>query len=292
VSAPCVLPLSARLADRVGLSCLSLTGQGAWGPPVNRHAAIGIVRAAADAGAQLFDTSDAYGPGLSEELLAEALHPYRDEVVIATKAGFARRGPDDWTTDASPAALRRACDASLRRLRLEAIPLYQLHAPDPAVPLADSVGALDDLRREGKVGAIGVCNLSPEQVRAALAVAPLETVMVGMRDQRADLAELLRLCAEHGLTFLHWPRSVPGDPWSSAVAAIARRHDVGPATVMTAWLLASDPAFVPIPGARSRAQLQAQRRGLDLVLSPAETTCLDDRYLNAAPPGDETGALT
>jgi pyridoxine 4-dehydrogenase len=154
------------VVNRMGFGAMRITGPGAWGPPPDRTQAIRALRVAVDAGVNFIDTADSYGPGVSEEIIAEALFPYPDGLVVATKGGLARPGPGQWVPDGRPERLRACCEGSLRRLRLEQIPLYQLHRPDPAVPLAESVGALAQLKREGKVRHVGVSNVSLEQLRA------------------------------------------------------------------------------------------------------------------------------
>ena len=201
-------------------------------------------------GVTFIDTADSYGPSVSEELIAEALHPYPDDLVIATKGGLVRPGPNRWDGDGRPEHLREACEGSLRRLRLDQIPLYQLHAPDPKVPLAESVGAIAELKDEGKIRHVGVSNVSEAQLRAAQRIVPIVSVQnrYNVNDRRSQ--PLVDLCEQEDMVFLPWaPLQESGR--RVAVAAAAQRHGVTEQQVVIAWLLASSPAILPIPGTGS-----------------------------------------
>ncbi len=254
-----------REGRRVGFGTLSLVGPQGWGMPARPHDARRVLRRAVELGVPVIDTADAYGPGLAEELVASALWPYGD-VMIATKGGIERRARHDWTPNGRPEHLRRACEASLRRLRMDAIPLYQLHMPDPAVPFLESVGALADLCREGKIGAVGLSNVTVDQVEAALTVTDIATVQNGYNIVHRESAEVVRLCEKLAIPFLAW---FPLDSGSLAAAAGLARvtapdRSITPAQVALVWLLAESPAIVPIPGTSSIEHLEANVAALSV----------------------------
>jgi pyridoxine 4-dehydrogenase len=248
---------------RLGLGTMSLTGAGVWGEPEDPESARRLLRRALELGVTFLDTADSYGPDVSERLIAEALRPYPQDVVIATKAGLRRRGPGDWYADCRPEHLRRACEGSLRRLGLERIDLYQLHTVDPQVPIEESIGALVELRAEGKVRHIGVCNVDRAQLARAQAVAPI--VSVQNRYSLADRAHepVLEECERAGLAFIAWAPLAKG--------FLAR----GGADVALAWLLRRSPVLLPIPGTASVEHLEQNVRALDLVLEAADLEALD-----------------
>ena len=236
--------------NRLGFGAMRITGRGIWGDPPSRDQAIATLRRVVELGVTFIDTADSYGPSVSEELIAEALHPYPDDLVIATKGGLVRPGPNRWDEDGRPEHLREACEGSLRRLRLDQIPLYQLHAPDPKVPLAESVGAIAELKDEGKIRHVGVSNVSEAQLRAAQRIVPIVSVQnrYNVNDRRSQ--PLVDLCEQEDMVFLPWaPLQESGR--RVAVAAAARRHGVTEQQVVIAWLLASSPAILPIPGTGS-----------------------------------------
>jgi pyridoxine 4-dehydrogenase len=271
-----------RLADdlavvRLGLGAMPLCGPGAWGEPPDRSGALAVLRRAVELGIGLIDTADAYGPGSNERLVAEALHPYPQGVVIATKGGQLRPAPGEWRADGRPEHLRRACEASLRRLRLERIDLYQLHTIDPQVPLEESVGALARLREEGKIRCIGLCNVSVAQLRRARAVAPIATVQnrYNLFD-RVD-PELLALCERDAIPLICWFPLANGElsAGAGALRRIARSRGVSPAQVALAWLLARSPVTLPIPGTRSLTHLEEDVGAMGIVLSEMEMAILE-----------------
>ena len=236
--------------NRLGFGAMRITGRGIWGDPPSRDQAIATLRRVVELGVTFIDTADSYGPAVSEELIAEALHPYPDDLVIATKGGLVRPGPHRWDEDGRPEHLREACEGSLRRLRLDQIPLYQLHAPDPKVPLAESVGAIAELKDEGKIRHVGVSNVSEAQLRAAQRIVPIVSVQnrYNVNDRRSQ--PLVDLCEQEDMVFLPWaPLQESGR--RVAVAAAAQRHGVTEQQVVIAWLLASSPAILPIPGTGS-----------------------------------------
>jgi pyridoxine 4-dehydrogenase len=242
---------------RLGFGAMRITGEGVWGPPPDRDAALAVLRRAVELGIDLIDTADTYGPNVSEELIAEALAPYPDGLVIATKGGFARPGPGQWPPDGRPEHLREACEGSLRRLGLERIDLHQLHTPDPKVPYEESVGAMKELQEEGKIRHLGVSNVDLEQLATARSI--VEVVSVQNRYNLGDRhsADVLEVCQRDGIAFIPWfpldagKLAEPGGP----AAEIAARHGVSTAQIALAWLLAQD-EVVPIPGTGKVAHLE------------------------------------
>jgi len=276
-----------RLGDfsvcRLGFGAMRITGRGVWGPPADRAAALRVLRRAVELGVGFIDTADSYGPGVSEELIAEALAPYRDGLIIATKGGLTRPGPDEWRSDARPAHLRTACEASLKRLRTDRIDLYQLHSPDPRVPLEDSVGALVDLQHERKIRHIGVSNVDVRELAAARRVATIVSVQnrYNLADRSSD--PVLTVCERDGIAFLPWyPLSAGRDAARAgrAIAEVAARHQATPAQVAIAWLLARSPVMLPIPGTSSLAHLEENLQAARLRLSAADRATLDDSNLD------------
>jgi pyridoxine 4-dehydrogenase len=254
---------------RLGFGAMRITGKGIWGPPDDSEAAKRLLRRVVELDVNLIDTADSYGPEVSENLIAEALHPYPDGLVIATKGGLRRSGPGQWPRDGRPERLKECCEGSLRRLRLERIDLYQLHSPDPKVPIEDSLGALRDLRNEGKIRHIGVSNVSAEELERARAVVDVATVQnrYNLYDRRSE--DVLGVCERDGIGFLPWfPLATgglarPGGP----VDELASAHAATPGQLALAWLLARSPVMLPIPGTASIDHLEenvaAQRISLD-----------------------------
>jgi aryl-alcohol dehydrogenase-like predicted oxidoreductase len=261
------------VVHRMGLGAMRITGEGIWGDPPDREQARAVLRAAVDLGVNFIDTADSYGPEVSERLIAEALHPYPDGLVIATKGGLVRPGPDRWNADGRPAHLREACEGSLRRLRLDQIPLYQLHRPDPRVPLADSLGELVRLKSEGKIAHIGVSNVSPAQLRAAQRVTTIVSVQnrYNAADRRSQ--PVLAACEADGLAFLPWA-PVQQAKENPAVAQAVRRHGASPRQIVLAWLLARSPRMLPIPGTGSPGHVADNIAAAAIELSPAEVAAI------------------
>jgi len=257
---------------RLGFGAMRITGDGVWGEPDDREAAKAVLRRTLDLGINLIDTADSYGPEVSERLIAEALHPYPDELVIATKGGLLRDGPGQWRPDCRPEHLKQACEASLRRLQVERIDVYQLHTVDRDVPLEESVGALVELRDEGKIAHIGLSNVSVAQLDRAQAMT--EVVSVQNRFNLADRGteDVLEACTERGLGFIPWfpldagALADPGGP----VDEVARRHGATPGQVALAWLLARSPVMLPIPGTSSVEHLEENVRAAEFELSTEE----------------------
>jgi aryl-alcohol dehydrogenase-like predicted oxidoreductase len=266
-----ILSLGDLRVRRLGFGAMRITGEGVWGEPADRGEALAVLRRALELGINLIDTADSYGPQVSEELIAEALHPYPEDLVIATKGGFARPGPGKWSGDGRPEHLRAACEGSLRRLRIDRIDLYQLHVPDRDVPYEESVGALKELRDEGKVRQIGVSNVDLDQLATARGI--VEVVSVQNRFNLGDRhsADVLEACQAAGIGFIPWfplnagSLAEPGGPASE----IADRHDATAAQVALAWLLGL-PATLPIPGTGSVAHLEENVAAASLRLSAEE----------------------
>jgi aryl-alcohol dehydrogenase-like predicted oxidoreductase len=262
---------------RLGFGAMRITGSGIWGEPHDPAACKQLLRRVVDAGVDLIDTADSYGPEVSENLIAEALHPYPDTLVIATKGGFERPGPGRWEPNCRPERLKRCCEASLQRLKLDRIDLYQLHTVDPRVPIEDSIGALAELQEEGKIRHIGVSNVSGEHLARAQQVAPIASVQ--NRYNVADRAseEVLQACEQAGLGFLPWAPISRGDLDSlgGPLDEVARARGATPAQVALAWLLAHSPVTLPIPGTSSIAHFEQNLEAAELELSAEELEALD-----------------
>jgi pyridoxine 4-dehydrogenase len=259
--------------NRLGFGAMRITGRGVWGEPPDHEAALLTLRTAVDQGVNFIDTADSYGPLVSEEFIAEALYPYPDDLVIATKGGYARSGPDRWEPDGRPAHLREACEGSLRRLKLDQIPLYQFHIPDPNVPFAESIAAVAALKDEGKIRHIGVSNVTEEQLREAQRITPIVSVQnrYNASDRRSQ--SLVDLCEQEDLVFLPWAPIQQGDQ-NSAIANAAENHNVTTNQVILAWLLASSSAMLPIPGTGSAEHAVENIAAAALTLSPAEVAAI------------------
>jgi aryl-alcohol dehydrogenase-like predicted oxidoreductase len=235
---------------RLGFGTMRLTGKGVWGEPSDRDEAIAVLRRAVELGINLIDTADSYGPKVAERLIADALHPYPDDLVIATKAGLQRPGPDRWVEDGRPEHLRSACEGSLRRLKLQRIDLFQPHRIDPKVELEDQIGALLDLQREGKIRHIGLSEVSVEQIEAARRMARVVSVQNRYNLVDRSSEDVLHYCTRENIGFIPWfPLATgnlakPGSP----VARAAERLGVQPSQVAIAWLLRKSPVMLPIPG--------------------------------------------
>jgi pyridoxine 4-dehydrogenase len=255
--------------NRLGFGAMRITGPGIWGEPASRDEAKAVLRRAVELEVNFIDTADSYGPAVSETLIAEALFPYPDDLVIATKGGLERPGPNQWTANGRPEHLRAACEGSLRRLRLDQIPLYQLHRPDPAVPYEESVGALLELKDQGKIRHIGVSNVTEEQLRQAQQLTPVVSIQNRFNLGDRGSESLVDLCEQEALVFLPWAPMQDRDS-TDAAEAIAIRHGATPRQVVLAWLLARSPAILPIPGTGSVAHLEENIAAADLHLDPQE----------------------
>jgi pyridoxine 4-dehydrogenase len=262
---------------RLGYGAMQIPGPGVWGEPRDRDEVIRVLRRALELGVTFIDTADSYGPEVSERLIREALHPYPDELVIATKAGLTRSGPDRWGQDGRPEYLKAQAEKSLRLLGLERIELFQLHSVDPEVPLADQVGALVELRAEGKIGRIGLSNVSVSEIQAAQAITPIATVQdrYNLADRSAEPA--LDLCEQEGIGFIPWfpvhtgGLGEPGGP----LERIAVEHGATPTQVALAWLLQRSRVLLPIPGTSTVAHLEQNLAAALIELGPEQVRELD-----------------
>ncbi len=252
--------------NRLGFGAMRVTGEGVWGPPRNREAAVATLRRAVELGVNFFDTADSYGPEVSETLIAEALRPYPSDLVIATKGGLVRPGPNRWDPDGRPEHLREACEGSLRRLGLEQIQLYQLHRVDPKVPLADSVGALVALQQEGKIRHIGVSNVDEAQLSEVQAITPVVSVQNRYNASDRSSESMVGRCESDGLAFLPWA-PIQDARRVEAVQAAARRSGDHERQVVLAWLLARSPQMLPIPGTSSVGHLEENVAAASLELT-------------------------
>ena len=259
--------------NRLGFGAMRITGSGIWGPPADRDRAKAVLRRAIELGVNFIDTADSYGRHVSEELIAEALHPYPDDLVIATKGGLERTGPGHWPANGRPDHLIEACEGSLRRLRLDEIPLYQFHRPDPRVPLEDSVGALVTLKDQGKIRHIGLSNVTEDQLRQAQRLTAIVSIQnrYNVDDRRSD--SLVDLCEQEQLVFLPWAPIQDLDR-NRAVQESARRHDATPRQIVLAWLLARSPSILPIPGTGSVSHVADNVAAAAIDLTPAEVAAI------------------
>ena len=262
---------------RLGYGTMQLPGPGVWGDPKDPDEAVRVLRRAVDLGVNFIDTADSYGPVVAEELTKKALHPYPADLVIATKAGLTRQGPGLWAPVGRPEYLRQQAEMSLRLLGLEQIPLYQLHRIDPQVPLEDQVGELVKLRDEGKIGYIGLSEVTVDQLRAAQAIAPIATVQNLYNLASRSAEELLDYSAANGIGFIPWfplatgELAKPGTP----LAQFAAERGASPSQLALAWLLHRSPVMLPIPGTSTVAHLEDNIAAADIRLSDSEYAALE-----------------
>jgi pyridoxine 4-dehydrogenase len=261
--------------NRLGFGAMRITGKGIWGEPESREAAIATLRRVVELGVNFIDTADSYGPDVSEILIAEALHPYPEDLVIATKGGQLRAGPNQWAPDLRPEHLREVCEGSLRRLKLDQIPLYQLHRVDPNVPWAESVGAVAELKDEGKIRHIGISNVTEAQVHEAQQIVPIVSVQnrYNVTDRKSQA--LVDLCEQDNMIFLPWAPIQEADK-NVGVAVAADRLGVSHYQVVLAWLLASSPQMLPIPGTGSPEHAAENVAAASLELTPQEFAAIRD----------------
>jgi pyridoxine 4-dehydrogenase len=261
---------------RLGYGAMRITGEGVWGPPEDPDAARNLLRRLPELGVDLIDTADSYGPEVSEELIAQALHPY-EVITVATKGGLERTGPNEWPRNGRPGHLREACEGSLRRLRVEQIDLYQLHAPDPEVPYEESVGAIKELQDEGKVRNVGVSNVSVEQLEQARGIVEVVSVQNRFNLTDRDAEAVLERCEELGIGFIPWFPLAAGDlaKPGGPVAEIAEVHDASPGQIAIAWLLRRSPVMIPIPGTSSLEHLEENLAAADIKLADEEVERLN-----------------
>ncbi|MHB1930193.1 MAG: aldo/keto reductase [Acidimicrobiales bacterium] len=269
--------LAGLTIHRLGFGAMRLTGRGIWGEPKDRGEAIAVLRRAVELGVDFIDTADSYGPYVSEDLIREALHPYPDGLVVATKAGLTRTGPDEWHPVGRPEYLRQECEMSLRRLGVERIDLFQLHRIDPKVPAEEQFALLADLVSEGKVRAVGLSEVTVEDVEAARRVVPVSTVqnLYNLVSRKSE--DVLDHCEGEGIGFIPWFPMAAGDlarP-GGAVDEVVRQTGATPSQVALAWLLERSPAMLPIPGTSSVAHLEENCAAATLQLSGDHFAALD-----------------
>ena len=270
-----------RLGDlninRLGYGAMRITGEGIWGEPKNHQEAVDLLKSAVSYGINFIDTADAYGPEVSEKLIAEALYPY-DGLVIATKGGLTRSGPGQWTPDCSPEHLIEACDASLRRLKIDQIDLYQLHTVDPKVPFEESFKTLLELQQRGKIKHIGLSNIRPEQFSQAVNLGSFVSVQNNYNVFNREHEDVLRLCEQHSLAFIpYFPvgGNRQGGPADEVVEAIVLKHQATVHQIALAWLLNHSPNIVPIPGTSSINHLQENIASVNTELDEEDVSRLD-----------------
>jgi len=263
---------------RLGYGAMQLTGDGVWGEPRDRAEAVRVVRRAVELGVTFIDTADSYGPNVSEEIIREALHPYADDVVVATKAGLTRTGPGEWIPVGRPAYLKQQVELSLRRLGLERIDLIQLHRIDSDVPLAEQVGAFKELQEQGKVRHIGLSEVSVEQLVEAQETAEIVSVQNLFNLANRDAEALLDHATEHGIGFIPWFPLATGELVKDGgpLVELAEKHDATPPQLALAWLLHRSPAMLPIPGTSSVAHLEDNLGAAEIELTAEEQQALAD----------------
>jgi len=265
------------VVHRLGYGAMQLPGPGVWGEPADREGALAVVRAAVEHGVDFIDTADSYGPNVSEQIIAEALHPYPDGLVIGTKAGLTRQGPGQWTPVGKPAYLKQQVELSLRHLKLERIDLIQLHRIDSDVPLADQLGAFAELQEAGKVRHIGISEVSVEEIRAAREVVDIVSVQNLYNLTNRQSQDVLDYCTAEGIAFIPWFPIATGDlaKPDSPVADIARELDATPSQIALSWLLQASPVVLPIPGTKSVDHLTENMAATRVRLSAEDVARLD-----------------
>ena len=263
---------------RLGFGAMRITGDGIWGEPSDRAEAVRVLRRAVELGINFIDTADSYGPGVSEEIIAEALHPYPKGLVIATKGGYLRPGPNQWVENGKPEHLRSACEGSLRRLRLDQIDLYQLHRIDPKVPAEDQLGTLKDLQAQGKIKHIGLSEVSVRQIQHARTIVPIVSIQNRYSITDRGSEDVLEYCEKEKMGFIPWFPLAAGrvSGSESPVSRIAARWKVTPSQVALAWLLARSPVILPIPGTSSVEHLEENVAAAELKIDAEKWQELDD----------------
>ena len=262
---------------RLGFGAMRITGDGVWGEPADRAEAVRVLRRAVELGINFIDTADSYGPGVSEEIIAEALHPYPTGLVIATKGGYERPGPNQWVENGKPEHLRSACEGSLRRLRLERIDLYQLHRIDPKVPAEDQLGTLKDLQTQGKIKHIGLSEVSVRQIQHARTIVPIVSVQNRFSVADRGSEDVLEYCEKEKMGFIPWFPLAAGrvSGPESAISRIAARWRASPSQVALAWLLARSPVMLPIPGTSKVEHLEENVAAVELKIDANKMLDLD-----------------
>ena len=262
---------------RLGFGAMRLTGDGVWGPPKNRKECIAVLRRAIELGVNLIDTAESYGPHVSEDIIAEALHPYPGGLVIATKGGYDRSGPGRWEINGRPHRLREELEGSLRRLRLERIDVWQLHRIDPNVPEEDQFGAIQQFQREGKVRHVGLSEVTREQIDRARRFFPVVSVQNRYNIADREWESVLEYCEHEGIGFIPWYPLQTGKLASSggALARVAKKHEATPAQIALAWLLRTSPVMLPIPGTAKVKHLEENVAAAGIELSDTEFAALE-----------------
>jgi len=261
---------------RLGYGAMRLTGEGIWGPPKDRKAALAVLRRAVELGVNFIDTADSYGPYISEELIAEALFPYPTGLVIATKGGWKRPGPNQWTHDATPSHLRQAVEGSLKRLRLDRIDVYQFHIPDPVVSFDSSVETLAELRRDGKIRMVALSNVTQEHIERARRIVPIVSVQNRYSFADREWDYVVGYCERNGIAFIPWFPLGAGRSSGEVLNQIAQAHHAIPTQVALAWLLRRSPMILPIPGTSSIEHLEQNVAAASLHLSEEDYVKLSD----------------
>jgi aryl-alcohol dehydrogenase-like predicted oxidoreductase len=261
--------------NRMGFGAMRVTGKGIWGPPEDHAGALALLRRAVELGINLMDTADSYGPGVSEEMIAEALYPYPKDLVVTTKVGWTRHGPGVWAHNATPAHIEQAIEGSLKRLRLERIDVYQLHVPDPNVSFDASMETLARFREQGKVRHVALSNVTLEHIKRAQKIVPIVSVQnrYSFNDREWDF--VLDYCAAQGIAFLPWGPMAQGRRANEVVQKIAAARGVSTAVVSLAWLLRRSPVVVPIPGTASIAHLEENTGAAAFKLTDAEFAAMN-----------------
>jgi pyridoxine 4-dehydrogenase len=259
---------------RLGFGAMRLTGEGIWGPPKDRKQALAVLRRAVELDINFIDTADSYGPHVSEELIAEALFPYPAGLVIATKGGWNRPGPNQWTHDATPAHLRKAVEGSLKRLRLERIDVYQLHIPDPVVSFEASVETLAQLRNERKIRLVGLSNVTQEHIERARKIVPIVSVQNRYSFADREWDYVVDYCERNKIAFIPWFPLGAGKVAGEVLNRIARAHHASPTQLALAWLLRRSPIMLPIPGTSSIEHLDQNVRSSSLRLTDEDYQAL------------------
>jgi pyridoxine 4-dehydrogenase len=259
---------------RLGFGAMRLTGQGIWGPPKDRKAALAVLRRAVELDLNFIDTADSYGPNISEELIAEALFPYPAGLVIATKGGWNRPGPNQWTHDATPSHLRKAVEGSLKRLRLDRIDVYQLHIPDPVVSFEASVETLAQLRNEGKIRLVALSNVTQEHIERARKIVPIVSVQNRYSFADREWDYVVDYCERNRIAFIPWFPLGAGKVAGEVLNRIARTHSASPTQIALAWLLHRSPIMLPIPGTSSIEHLEQNVAAASLSLTDEDYQAL------------------
>src|SRR5215475_675372 len=262
--------------NRLGFGAMRITGSGIWGPPTDPQAAIAVLRRAVELGVNFIDTADSYGPAVSEELIAQALYPYPKGLVIATKGGWKRPGPNQWTHDSSPKHLREAIEGSLKRLRLDRIEVYQLHTPDPAISFDLSIETLRELQSEGKIHLIGLSNVTREHIERARKIVPIVSIQNRYSVVDREWEYVVHYCEQNGIAFIPWFPLGAGDVGHDLIERIAQAHGVKAIQVALAWVLERSPIMLPIPGTSNPRHLEENIAAAALRLSEQELRQLDE----------------